>query len=103
MAEKKTAKKKDPGVLIYKDKPLVRNGNIAYYGSITDRYIVMLQILGNKKIGDLDVSEKVAVQLQYTDPDIRSKDRIIKKTEKDGFYEALDVAAIWLNRALSEK
>lgn len=90
-------------ILMYKDKPLVRNGNVIYYGSITDKYIVMLQVLGSKKVNDLDVSEKVSVQLQYTDPDIKSRDRIVKKTEKNGFYEALDVAAIWLTRALAEK
>ena len=90
-------------ILMYKDKPLVRNGNIVYYGNITDKYIVMLQILSTKKVGELDVADNVAVQLQYTDPDIKSRDRIVKKAEKRGFYEALDVAAIWLQRALSEK
>ena len=95
--------KKTNDILLYKDKPLIRNGNIVYYGNITDKYIIMLQILSNKKVDDLDVSGKVAVQLQYTDPDIRTRDRIVKQTEKQGFYEALDLASIWLIRALNEK
>ena len=60
-----------------------------------------LQILETKKVGDLDVATKVSVQLQLTDPNVRSRDRIVKKTEKDSLYAAIDVAAIWLERSLA--
>jgi len=93
--------KKD--ILNYKGFPLIRNGNVLYYGNITDKYIIMLQILGSKTVQDLDVSEKIAVQLQLTDPDVKTRDRIVKKTEKVGLYEALDVASIWLERSLAGK
>ena len=53
--------------------------------------------------GDLDVATKVSVQLQLTDPNARAKDRIVKKSEKDGFYTALDVGCVWLDRALNSK
>ena len=52
---------------------------------------------------DLDVATKVAVQLQLTDPDLKSRDRVVKKTEKDSLYTAMDVATVWLDRALSTK
>lgn len=94
MAEKK--------VLEYKGHPLQRAGNIIYYGSMADKYIIMLQILETKKVKDLDVATKVSIQLQLTDPTIKSRDRIIKKSEKNGFYEAMDVAAVWLDRALKQ-
>lgn len=42
-------------------------------------------------------------QLQLTDPAIKSRDRVVKKSEKDGFYTALDVGCVWLERALSSK
>lgn len=87
--------------LQYKGFPLIRQGNIIYYGNITDKYIIMLQVLETKKVKDLDVATKVSVQLQLTDPDLKSKDRVVKKSEKNGFYEAIDVASIWLNRALA--
>jgi len=87
--------------LVYKGFPLIRQGNIIYYGNITDKYIIMMQVLETKKVNDLDLSTKVSVQLQLTDPDIKSKDRVVKKSEKNGLYEAMDVASIWLNRALS--
>ena len=90
-------------VLTYKGYPLVRSGNIAYYGNITDKYIVMLQILSTEKKNDLDVSGKIAVQLQLTDPAAPARERIAKSTETVGFYEAMDLASIWLDRALSTK
>ena len=90
-------------VLTYKGCPLIRSGNIAYYGNITDKYIVMLQVLSSEKVGDLDVSGRIAVQLQLTDPAAPASERIVKSTEKNGLYEAVDIASIWLERALAGK
>ena len=89
--------------LVYKGHPLQRKENIIYYGSFADPYVIMMQILETKKVGDLDVASKVSVQLQLTDSSVRSRDRIVKKTEKDGLYAAIDVAAVWLERALTAK
>ena len=90
-------------VLEYKGHPLQRKDNIIYYGSFADKYIVMLQILDTKKVGDLDVATKVSIQLQLTDSNIKSRDRIAKKTEKDSLYNAIDVASVWLERALATR
>jgi hypothetical protein len=49
------------------------------------------------------VASKVSIQLQLTDPNARSRDRIVKKSEKDGLYTALDLGHIWLERALAGK
>lgn len=87
----------------YKGHPLQRKDNIIYYGSFADKYIIMLQILDTKKVRDLDVATRVSIQLQLTDPSIKSRDRIVKRTEKDGLYSAIDVAAVWLERALSSR
>ena len=89
-------------VLEYKGRPLQRTGNIVYYSSMADKYIIMLQILDTKKVKDMDVASKVSVQLQLTDPSIKSRDRIVKKSEKDGFWAAMDVATVWLERALAQ-
>lgn len=93
----------DQNVLMYKGHPLMRKDNLVYYGSMADKYIVMLQILESSKMSDLDVATKVSVQLQLTDPGLKSRDRVVKKTEKDGFYTALDVGCVWLERALASK
>lgn len=87
--------------LVYKNHPLRRIDNLIYYGSMADKYIVLLQILDTKKEQDMDVATRVSVQLQLTDPDLKSRDRVVKKTEKDGLYNAMDVAAVWLDRALA--
>ena len=89
--------------LTYKGHPLRRKDNLVYYGSMDEKYIIMLQILDTKKDKDLDVATKVAVQLQLTDPDLKSRDRVVKKTEKDSLYAAMDVASVWLERALAGK
>ena len=89
--------------LIYKGHPLRRIDNLIYYGSMADKYIVMMQVLSTKKEQDLDVATKVSVQLQLTEPNLKSRDRIVKKSEKESLYAAMDVAAIWLERALSAK
>lgn len=89
--------------LVYKGHPLRRKDNIIYFGSMADKYIIMMQMLETKKVEDLDVATKVAVQLQLTDPDLRSRDRVVKKSEKDSLYAAMDVASVWLDRALASK
>ena len=71
--------------LEYKGHPLQRKDNIIYYGSFADKYIIMMQILESKKQGDLDMATKVSIQLQLTDPTIKSRDRIVKKSEKSLF------------------
>ena len=90
-------------LLTYKGRPLMRKDNLIYYGSMADKYIVMLQVLETKKEHDLDLATRVLVQLQLTDPNLRARDRVVKKSEKDGFYTALDVGCVWLERALSSK
>ena len=89
--------------LIYKGHPLMRKDNFIYYGSMADSHIVMLQILETKKVNDVDIATRVSVQLQLTDPTAKSRDRVVKKSEKNGFYTALDVGCVWLERALAGK
>lgn len=89
--------------LEYKGHPLRRKDNIIYFGSMADKYIIMMQILETKKVEDMDVATKVSVQLQLTDPELKSRDRVVKKSEKDSLYAAMDVASVWLDRALAQK
>ena len=88
--------------LEYKGHPLRRKDNMIYFGSMAEKYIILLQILDTKKVKDLDVATKVSVQLQLTDPDLKSRDRVVKKSEKDSLYAAMDVASVWLDRALAQ-
>ena len=77
-----TSKKND--LLEYKGHPLMRKDNIIYYGSMS-------------------VAKRVSVQLQQTGANVRNKDRIVKKTEKNSLWSAMDIASIWLDRALGSR
>ncbi len=102
MSEKKPPQKAEADFPTYKGKPLVRSGDTIYYGSMQDKYVIKMDIKSKKKVGDLEVAEKVTVQLMYTDPEIRTRKQIVKTSEKDGLYLALDIADAWLTRALAE-
>ena len=98
MAADKKGKSK---ILEYKGHPLRRKDNLIYYGSMADRYIIMLQVVETKPFEDLNIASRIVVQLQLTDSDLKSRDRVVKKSEKTSFFEAIDVAAVWLERALA--
>ncbi len=89
--------------LTYKGRPLMRKENQIYYGSMADKYIVVLQVLETKPFAGTEIATRVSVQLQLTEPNLKTRDRVVKKSEKDGFYTALDVGSVWLERNLSAK
>ena len=96
-----TAKKKKSDILTYKGKALTRKDKIIYYGSMADKYIIMLQITDSKEVKGMEIATGVSVQLQKTDPSLKSRERVVKKTETDGLYTAMDIATVWLERALN--
>ena len=49
------------------------------------------------------VPDKIQVQLLKTDPEIPIMERFVKNGERRGLYEAMDMATIWLERALKEQ
>lgn len=89
--------------LLYKGRPLMRKDNYIYYGSMADPYIIMMQILETKKVGEIEIASKVSVQLQLTDPSVKARDKVTKRSEKDGVFTALDLGSVWLERALNPK
>lgn len=91
------------GTLTYKGHPLRRKDNLIYYGSMADKYIVMIQVTGSEKLGGLDVANKVQLQLQRTEPGLKSKDRVVKQSDQPDLFSAIDMGSIWLMRALAGK
>lgn len=87
---------------MYRGKPLVRSGDTIYYGNMTDKYVIKIDIKTKKTVEDMEVADKCIVQLMLTDPEIRSRKQIVKTSEKNGLYFALDIADAWLTRALTE-
>ena len=91
------------GVLTYKGHPLRRKDNLIYYGSMADKYIIMIQVMNTEKDGSLELASKVHLQLQLTDPDLKSRDRVVKKSDLPDLFSAVDMGSIWLMRALAGK
>ena len=84
----------------YKGKPLVRCGDELYYGSMDQRFVIRMQIKSKKEVNGLEIADKVAIQLLCTDPDLSPRKQLVKSSEKQGLYVALDIADVWLDRAL---
>ena len=86
--------------LMYKDRPLVRSGKTIYYGYMSEKCVIVIQIASTKEINGAEVADRVKVQLISTDPTLRMKDRILNTAERRGLYSAMDLGAIWLEREL---
>ena len=84
--------------LTYKGKPLVRSGDIIYYGSMKDAYVVMMQIRSKKMQGDQEVADLILLQLLATDETHSIKARVANKGARHGLAEAMELADIWLSR-----
>lgn len=88
--------------LEYKGKPLVRSGNTIYYGDMNDAYVVCLNVKNESELKDITLAGDVTIQLLATDESVSPKDRIVKKSEKKGLFDALDLGATWLERQLKK-
>ena len=64
--------------LTYKGKPLVRKDNELYYGRMTYPYVLYLQILSTKQSGNMQVADKVHLQLLSTDETKTPEARVIR-------------------------
>ena len=85
----------------YKGYPLVRNGNQIYYGYMSDPYVIWIQIIGTEeKDGEKLTSKVRVIQMDTNEPDPMKA--FVKNTEREcGLYEALDIANVWLEKALN--
>ena len=81
-----------------KGKPLVREGDTICYGDMSEKCILILEIMSYKKVDSNDVPDKILIQI------IDSKDpgKIIKQGSKEGLYEAFTLGCIWLDQALKK-
>jgi len=95
--------KKDKEFSTYKGRPLVRCGDEIYYGNMEEPYVIRMQIKSKKEQNGIEIADKVAIQLMATDPYLSPRKQLVKFSEKKGLFLAMDIADIWLNRALAGK
>ena len=69
---------------------------------MADPFVVCLKVQSEKKQGDQTIADKVIIQLLNTDEQISPKEQVVKKREKTGLFNALDLGAVWLERALKK-
>lgn len=91
-------KKKKSPYPFYKDKPLVRCGDLLYYGCMADKYVTKILVQEKENQNDLELSKRLTIQL------VNVKDgkvlKVLKTSEKNSLYAAIDIANVWLHRAL---
>ena len=88
--------------LTYKGHPLVRHGNDIYYGAPEDPYGVYMQILGSEEKNGIDTANRVQVMLLSNAEGLNLMERIVRVSEKNSLYSALDIGSIWYEKALLE-
>lgn len=84
--------------LMYKDRPLVREGDTICYGDLTEKYILILEIFSYKTENGMKLPDKILVQVVESE----DQNKIIRQGEKVGLYEAFGYGLIWLEQALGK-
>lgn len=84
--------------LEYKGKPLVREGDTICYGDMSEKCILILEIMSYKKYEGNDIPDKILVQI------IDSKDpgKIFKQATKSGLHDAFTYGTFMLEQELKK-
>ena len=82
--------------LEYKGKPLVREGDTICYGEMTDKYVLILEIMSYKVVDGVSVPDDIFIQIinPQNSADIKNQG------SKKGLYDAMGIGLVWLERAL---
>lgn len=82
--------------LMYKDRPLVREGETICYGDLTEKYILVMEIMSYKAVNGEELPDTILVQVVES----ADQNKIYRQGTKQGFYEAFGYGEIWLEQAL---
>ncbi len=90
--------------LVYRDLPLVREGNMIYYGDMRDKYVLCLMILSYKTVPTqepgktVEIPDTVFGQIWSTDTTLSDTERMVRQFDKKGLAEAFDFGISQLER-----
>ncbi len=87
--------------MTYKSRPLVRCKDEIYYGDFGEKYILKLKVLSTTKIEGQEVADRIQIQLLDSDDSRPEEERIMRHSERNGMFNALDIGKVWLDSALS--
>ena len=93
------AKKKK--IMTYNGKPIFRVGDRIFYGNLSDKLILVLDILETEKKDGVDTATKVLVQVMDNTGEL-GKGQVFRKATRDNLYKALDIGEWWLNAAIKQ-
>lgn len=98
----------DGKYLMFRGKPMMRQGNTICYGSMNDKYILFLGIINTKKQEGTteecgEVPDNILVQILSTDTGKPLQERMVKQFTKKGLYDALEIGLFWLEKFNSDK
>lgn len=82
--------------LEYMGRPLVRQDDTIIYGDMSEKCVLILEIL--KREDTSKMPQSVLVQLV----DSKDPNKIIRQTAKNSLYDAFSIGVVWLDRALQE-
>lgn len=89
------AKKDEYKFLTYQGQPLICRGNTIIYGNIADPYYIQLTAMDTAEIDGVEVAGNIQIALMQGM-------RILKTAEREGMFNAMDIAEFWLKEALEE-
>ena len=88
--------------LMYKNRPLVRDGNTIIYGNLDDEYILQLIIMNETEFRGKNVPDKILVQITKTDKELSDVDKIVKQDLRTGLADAFELGFVWLERLIGD-
>ena len=84
--------------LMYKDRPLVREGDTICYGDMSEKYILIMEIFSYKQDNGIKVPDTILIQVVESE----DQNKIVRQGQKNGLYEAFGYGLIWLEQALGK-
>ncbi len=81
--------------MMFRGKPLVREGQQLCYGDMNDKYVLVLGIMSEKEMNGKKVPDEIFIQIQST-----ADHKVVKFGKKNGLYEAFEYGLIWLDTEL---
>ena len=88
--------------LMYKNRPLVREGNTIIYGNLDDEYILQLIIMNETEFRGKNVPDKILIQITKTDKELSDMEKIVKQELRTGLADAFELGIVWLERLIGE-